>query len=122
LDSVIHPTGDHDHRSYFLQNQKPAIRMERSTDFFRIMPQTQDDVSLKYYVVPGIAGRVNSKVVVFSHQFSALLYRGAMVILLILQFEEMVRLLHDLVRKIDGLALLAEPVAAVPLSPDKLLA
>jgi hypothetical protein len=32
---VIHPTGDHDHRSYFLQNQKPAIRMERSTDFFR---------------------------------------------------------------------------------------
>ncbi|MEJ2611211.1 MAG: hypothetical protein P8179_14290, partial [Candidatus Thiodiazotropha sp.] len=34
--SVIHPTGDHVHRSYFLHNQEPAIRMERSTDFFRI--------------------------------------------------------------------------------------
>ncbi|MEJ2609221.1 MAG: hypothetical protein P8179_03825 [Candidatus Thiodiazotropha sp.] len=33
--SVIHPVGDPNHRSYFLQNQKPAIRMERSTDFFR---------------------------------------------------------------------------------------
>jgi hypothetical protein len=33
---VIHPTGDHDHRSYFHQNQEPAIRMERSTDFFRL--------------------------------------------------------------------------------------
>jgi hypothetical protein len=33
--SVIHPTGDHDYRSYFLQNQEPAIRMERPTDFFR---------------------------------------------------------------------------------------
>ncbi|MEJ2612872.1 MAG: hypothetical protein P8179_23130 [Candidatus Thiodiazotropha sp.] len=33
--SVIHPVGDHNHRSYFLQNQKPVIRMERSTDFFR---------------------------------------------------------------------------------------
>ncbi|MEJ2610235.1 MAG: hypothetical protein P8179_09135, partial [Candidatus Thiodiazotropha sp.] len=32
---VIHPVGDHNHRSYFLQNQIPAIRMERSTDFFR---------------------------------------------------------------------------------------
>jgi hypothetical protein len=31
--SVIHPTGDHVHRSYFLQNQEPAIRKERSTDF-----------------------------------------------------------------------------------------
>ena len=27
--------GDHVHRSYFPQNQEPAIRMERSTDFFR---------------------------------------------------------------------------------------
>ncbi|MEJ2611902.1 MAG: hypothetical protein P8179_17945 [Candidatus Thiodiazotropha sp.] len=35
--SVIHPTGDHGHRSYFLQNQEPAIRMERSTDFFRMI-------------------------------------------------------------------------------------
>ncbi|MEJ2611663.1 MAG: hypothetical protein P8179_16690 [Candidatus Thiodiazotropha sp.] len=35
LCSVIHPIGDHNHRSYFLQNQKPVIRMERSTDFFR---------------------------------------------------------------------------------------
>ncbi|MEJ2611174.1 MAG: hypothetical protein P8179_14090, partial [Candidatus Thiodiazotropha sp.] len=34
--SVIHPIGDHNHRSYFLQNQKPVIRMERSTDFFRV--------------------------------------------------------------------------------------
>ncbi|MEJ2611168.1 MAG: hypothetical protein P8179_14060 [Candidatus Thiodiazotropha sp.] len=34
--SVIHPVGDHHHRSYFLQNQKPVIRMERSTDFFRL--------------------------------------------------------------------------------------
>ncbi|MEJ2608771.1 MAG: hypothetical protein P8179_01515 [Candidatus Thiodiazotropha sp.] len=33
--SVIHPIGDHNHRSYFLQNQIPVIRMERSTDFFR---------------------------------------------------------------------------------------
>ncbi|MEJ2610712.1 MAG: hypothetical protein P8179_11655 [Candidatus Thiodiazotropha sp.] len=33
--SVIHPVGDHNHRSYFLQNQIPVIRMERSTDFFR---------------------------------------------------------------------------------------
>ncbi|MEJ2609960.1 MAG: hypothetical protein P8179_07650 [Candidatus Thiodiazotropha sp.] len=33
--SVIHPTDDHVHRSYFLHNQEPAIRMERSTDFFR---------------------------------------------------------------------------------------
>ncbi|MEJ2611028.1 MAG: hypothetical protein P8179_13310, partial [Candidatus Thiodiazotropha sp.] len=33
--SVIHPVGDHHHRSYFLQNQIPVIRMERSTDFFR---------------------------------------------------------------------------------------
>ncbi|MEJ2610158.1 MAG: hypothetical protein P8179_08730 [Candidatus Thiodiazotropha sp.] len=32
--SVIHPIGEHNHRSYFLQNQKPVIRMERSTDFF----------------------------------------------------------------------------------------
>jgi hypothetical protein len=31
--SVIHPAGDYNHRSYFLQNQKPVIRMERSTDF-----------------------------------------------------------------------------------------
>ncbi|MEJ2612130.1 MAG: hypothetical protein P8179_19190 [Candidatus Thiodiazotropha sp.] len=31
--SVIHPVGNHNHRSYFLQNQKPVIRMERSTDF-----------------------------------------------------------------------------------------
>ncbi|MEJ2610812.1 MAG: hypothetical protein P8179_12205 [Candidatus Thiodiazotropha sp.] len=30
---MIHPVGDHNHRSYFLQNQKPVIRMERSTDF-----------------------------------------------------------------------------------------
>ncbi|MEJ2609296.1 MAG: hypothetical protein P8179_04210 [Candidatus Thiodiazotropha sp.] len=36
--SVIHPVGNHNHRSYFLQNQKPVIRMERSTDFFRIIP------------------------------------------------------------------------------------
>ncbi|MEJ2612840.1 MAG: hypothetical protein P8179_22965 [Candidatus Thiodiazotropha sp.] len=34
--SVIHPVGDHNHRSYFLQNQKPVIRRERSTDFFRL--------------------------------------------------------------------------------------
>ncbi|MEJ2611166.1 MAG: hypothetical protein P8179_14050 [Candidatus Thiodiazotropha sp.] len=33
--SVIHPVGDPNHRSYFLQNQIPVIRMERSTDFFR---------------------------------------------------------------------------------------
>ncbi|MEJ2608719.1 MAG: hypothetical protein P8179_01240 [Candidatus Thiodiazotropha sp.] len=33
--SVIHPVGDHGHRNYFHQNQEPAIRMERSTDFFR---------------------------------------------------------------------------------------
>ncbi|MEJ2612091.1 MAG: hypothetical protein P8179_18965 [Candidatus Thiodiazotropha sp.] len=33
--SVIHPVGDHNHRNYFLQNQKPVIRMEWSTDFFR---------------------------------------------------------------------------------------
>ncbi|MEJ2611333.1 MAG: hypothetical protein P8179_14935 [Candidatus Thiodiazotropha sp.] len=33
--SVIHPVGDQNHRSYFLQNQKPVIRRERSTDFFR---------------------------------------------------------------------------------------
>ncbi|MEJ2609559.1 MAG: hypothetical protein P8179_05575 [Candidatus Thiodiazotropha sp.] len=33
--SVIHPVGDHNHRSNFLQNQIPVIRMERSTDFFR---------------------------------------------------------------------------------------
>ncbi|MEJ2611499.1 MAG: hypothetical protein P8179_15800 [Candidatus Thiodiazotropha sp.] len=33
--SVIHPVSGHNHRSYFLQNQKPVIRMERSTDFFR---------------------------------------------------------------------------------------
>ncbi|MEJ2612642.1 MAG: hypothetical protein P8179_21935 [Candidatus Thiodiazotropha sp.] len=33
--SVIHPVGDHNHRSYFLQNQIPIIRMERSIDFFR---------------------------------------------------------------------------------------
>ncbi|MEJ2611915.1 MAG: hypothetical protein P8179_18020 [Candidatus Thiodiazotropha sp.] len=33
---VIHPVGGHNHRSYFLQNQKPVIRMERSTDFFRV--------------------------------------------------------------------------------------
>ncbi|MEJ2611819.1 MAG: hypothetical protein P8179_17515 [Candidatus Thiodiazotropha sp.] len=33
--SVTHLVGDHNHRSYFLQNQKPVIRMERSTDFFR---------------------------------------------------------------------------------------
>ncbi|MEJ2612251.1 MAG: hypothetical protein P8179_19840, partial [Candidatus Thiodiazotropha sp.] len=32
--SVIHPVGDHNFRSYFLQNQIPVIRMERSTDFF----------------------------------------------------------------------------------------
>ncbi|MEJ2612445.1 MAG: hypothetical protein P8179_20880 [Candidatus Thiodiazotropha sp.] len=32
---MIHPVGDHNHRSYFLQNQKPVIRRERSTDFFR---------------------------------------------------------------------------------------
>ncbi|MEJ2611841.1 MAG: hypothetical protein P8179_17625 [Candidatus Thiodiazotropha sp.] len=38
--SVIHPTGDHNHRSYFLQNQKPVIRRERSTDFFRLKPLT----------------------------------------------------------------------------------
>ncbi|MEJ2610571.1 MAG: hypothetical protein P8179_10900 [Candidatus Thiodiazotropha sp.] len=31
--SVIHPVGDPNHRSYFHQNQKPVIRMERSTDF-----------------------------------------------------------------------------------------
>ncbi|MEJ2612362.1 MAG: hypothetical protein P8179_20450 [Candidatus Thiodiazotropha sp.] len=36
--SVIHPVGDHHHRSYFLQNQIPVIRMERSTDFFRFKP------------------------------------------------------------------------------------
>ncbi|MEJ2613105.1 MAG: hypothetical protein P8179_24380 [Candidatus Thiodiazotropha sp.] len=35
--SVIHPVGDHNHRSNFLQNQIPVIRMERSTDFFRII-------------------------------------------------------------------------------------
>ncbi|MEJ2611453.1 MAG: hypothetical protein P8179_15565 [Candidatus Thiodiazotropha sp.] len=34
--SVIHPIGGHNLRSYFLQNQKPVIRMERSTDFFRL--------------------------------------------------------------------------------------
>ncbi|MEJ2611768.1 MAG: hypothetical protein P8179_17250 [Candidatus Thiodiazotropha sp.] len=34
--SVIYPVGDHNHRSNFLQNQIPAIRMERSTDFFRL--------------------------------------------------------------------------------------
>ncbi|MEJ2610703.1 MAG: hypothetical protein P8179_11605 [Candidatus Thiodiazotropha sp.] len=33
---MIHPVGDHNHRSYFLQNQKPVIRRERSTDFFRL--------------------------------------------------------------------------------------
>ncbi|MEJ2613238.1 MAG: hypothetical protein P8179_25120 [Candidatus Thiodiazotropha sp.] len=33
--SMIHPVGDHHHRSYFLQNQIPVINMERSTDFFR---------------------------------------------------------------------------------------
>ncbi|MEJ2611984.1 MAG: hypothetical protein P8179_18415 [Candidatus Thiodiazotropha sp.] len=33
--SVIHPVGDHGHRNYFHQNQELAIRMERSTDFFR---------------------------------------------------------------------------------------
>ncbi|MEJ2611282.1 MAG: hypothetical protein P8179_14660 [Candidatus Thiodiazotropha sp.] len=32
--SVVHQVGDN-HRSYFLQNQKPVIRMERLTDFFR---------------------------------------------------------------------------------------
>ncbi|MEJ2609132.1 MAG: hypothetical protein P8179_03380 [Candidatus Thiodiazotropha sp.] len=32
---VIHPVGNHNHRSYFLQKQKPVIRMERLTDFFR---------------------------------------------------------------------------------------
>ncbi|MEJ2612155.1 MAG: hypothetical protein P8179_19315 [Candidatus Thiodiazotropha sp.] len=37
--SVIHPIGDHNHRSYFLQNQIPVIRMERSTDFFRFNQQ-----------------------------------------------------------------------------------
>ncbi|MEJ2612345.1 MAG: hypothetical protein P8179_20345 [Candidatus Thiodiazotropha sp.] len=26
--SVIHPVGDHNHRSYFLQNQIPVIRMD----------------------------------------------------------------------------------------------
>jgi hypothetical protein len=31
--SLVHPVGDHNHRSYFLQNQKPVIRVERSTDF-----------------------------------------------------------------------------------------
>ena len=35
--SVTHPVGEHDHRSYFLQNQESAIRMERPTDFFRVM-------------------------------------------------------------------------------------
>ncbi|MEJ2608662.1 MAG: hypothetical protein P8179_00950 [Candidatus Thiodiazotropha sp.] len=34
--SVIHPVGTPNHRSYFLQNQKPVIRMEQSTDFFRL--------------------------------------------------------------------------------------
>ncbi|MEJ2610657.1 MAG: hypothetical protein P8179_11355 [Candidatus Thiodiazotropha sp.] len=34
---VIHLVGDHHHRSYFLQNQIPVIRMERSTDFFRFI-------------------------------------------------------------------------------------
>ncbi|MEJ2612387.1 MAG: hypothetical protein P8179_20575 [Candidatus Thiodiazotropha sp.] len=29
--SVTHPVGDHNHRSYFLQNQKPVTRMERSS-------------------------------------------------------------------------------------------
>ncbi|MEJ2610820.1 MAG: hypothetical protein P8179_12245 [Candidatus Thiodiazotropha sp.] len=33
--SVIHPVGYPNHRSYFHQNQKPVIRMEQSTDFFR---------------------------------------------------------------------------------------
>ncbi|MEJ2609748.1 MAG: hypothetical protein P8179_06555 [Candidatus Thiodiazotropha sp.] len=36
---MIHPLGDHNHRSYFLQNQKPVISMERSTDFFRFNTQ-----------------------------------------------------------------------------------
>jgi hypothetical protein len=40
---VIHPTGDHDHRSYFLHNQEPAIRMERSTDFFRLNLESAAD-------------------------------------------------------------------------------
>ncbi|MEJ2608800.1 MAG: hypothetical protein P8179_01660 [Candidatus Thiodiazotropha sp.] len=31
--SMIHPVGDHGYQSYFHQNQKPVIRMERSTDF-----------------------------------------------------------------------------------------
>ncbi|MEJ2610104.1 MAG: hypothetical protein P8179_08430 [Candidatus Thiodiazotropha sp.] len=31
--SVIHPVGGHNHRSYFLPNQIPVIRMEPATDF-----------------------------------------------------------------------------------------
>ncbi|MEJ2612187.1 MAG: hypothetical protein P8179_19475 [Candidatus Thiodiazotropha sp.] len=34
--SVIHPVGDHNHRSDFHHNQTPAIRMVRSTDFFKL--------------------------------------------------------------------------------------
>jgi hypothetical protein len=36
--NVIHTIGDHDHRSYFLQNQEPAIRKARSTVFIGLTP------------------------------------------------------------------------------------
>ncbi|MEJ2608849.1 MAG: hypothetical protein P8179_01915 [Candidatus Thiodiazotropha sp.] len=45
--SVIHPAGDYNHRSYFLQNQKPVIRMERSTDFFRFKSRTGSPAPLQ---------------------------------------------------------------------------
>jgi hypothetical protein len=35
--SVIHPIGEQVDRSHCLYNQQSAIRVERSTDFFRIM-------------------------------------------------------------------------------------
>ncbi|MEJ2612946.1 MAG: hypothetical protein P8179_23520 [Candidatus Thiodiazotropha sp.] len=47
-----HPVGDHNHQSYFLQNQIPVIRMERSTDFFRIIIATPWN-SRPLYVVQG---------------------------------------------------------------------
>ncbi|MEJ2611414.1 MAG: hypothetical protein P8179_15355 [Candidatus Thiodiazotropha sp.] len=49
--SVIHPVGAHNYRSYFLQNQKPIIRMERSTDFFRIIETNRHKNVAKHFVL-----------------------------------------------------------------------
>jgi len=39
--NLIHPIGDHVHRSYLLHHQEPAIRIKRSTDFFRFNASRQ---------------------------------------------------------------------------------